>query len=197
MSQNSQLEDKKKKSKENMRILQMRRNREISCLLHGFHYLENRLTAGDHYDTISAFIKSMRGSDPDAAVYYLGRMLYAGESVTFIARRIMICAAEDVGNADPNALAPIPFSLSYTARIRSVLISSRDNGFNSNTIERDINAPFTSKYGFSVVDAGQGHRQYDECGIYADQCDGGGEKGHGSRGGAGKVPQGTAAPPHR
>ena len=58
-----------------------------------------------HYDTISAFIKSMRGSDPDAAVYYLARMLYAGESVTFIARRIMICAAEDVGNADPMALA--------------------------------------------------------------------------------------------
>ena len=57
-----------------------------------------------HYDTISAFIKSMRGSDPDAAVYYLARMLYAGESVTFIARRIMICAAEDVGNADPMAL---------------------------------------------------------------------------------------------
>ncbi|MCM1216069.1 MAG: replication-associated recombination protein A [Lachnospiraceae bacterium] len=61
--------------------------------------------SGDnHYDTVSAFIKSMRGSDPDAAVYYLARMLYAGESVTFIARRIMICAAEDVGNADPNAL---------------------------------------------------------------------------------------------
>ena len=59
----------------------------------------------NHYDTISAFIKSMRGSDPDAAVYYLARMLYAGESVTFIARRIMICAAEDVGNADPQALA--------------------------------------------------------------------------------------------
>ena len=58
----------------------------------------------NHYDTISAFIKSMRGSDPDAAVYYLARMLYAGESVTFIARRIMICASEDVGNADPNAL---------------------------------------------------------------------------------------------
>ncbi|MCH5271510.1 MAG: replication-associated recombination protein A [Lachnospiraceae bacterium] len=57
-----------------------------------------------HYDTISAFIKSMRGSDADAAVYYLARMLYAGESVTFIARRIMICAAEDVGNADPQAL---------------------------------------------------------------------------------------------
>lgn len=61
--------------------------------------------SGDsHYDTISAFIKSMRGSDPDAAVYYLARMLKAGESVTFIARRIMICAAEDVGIADANAL---------------------------------------------------------------------------------------------
>lgn len=61
--------------------------------------------SGDsHYDTISAFIKSMRGSDPDAAVYYLSRMLYAGESVAFIARRIMICASEDVGNADPMAL---------------------------------------------------------------------------------------------
>lgn len=61
--------------------------------------------SGDnHYDTISAFIKSMRGSDPDAAVYYLARMLYAGESVTFIARRIMICASEDVSNADPNAI---------------------------------------------------------------------------------------------
>ena len=58
----------------------------------------------NHYDTISAFIKSMRGSDPDAAVYYLARMIYAGENVTFIARRMMICAAEDVGNADPNAL---------------------------------------------------------------------------------------------
>jgi putative ATPase len=58
----------------------------------------------NHYDTISAFIKSMRGSDPDAAVYYLSRMLYAGENVAFIARRIMICAAEDVGNADPMAL---------------------------------------------------------------------------------------------
>ena len=61
--------------------------------------------AGDnHYDTISAFIKSMRGSDPDAAVYYLAKMLYAGEDVKFIARRIMICASEDVGNADPMAL---------------------------------------------------------------------------------------------
>ncbi|MFA6952742.1 MAG: replication-associated recombination protein A [Candidatus Methanomethylophilaceae archaeon] len=57
-----------------------------------------------HYDTISAFIKSMRGSDPDAAIYYLARMLYAGEDVKFIARRIMICAAEDVSNADPEAL---------------------------------------------------------------------------------------------
>lgn len=58
----------------------------------------------NHYDTISAFIKSMRGSDPDAAVYYLARMLYAGEDIKFIARRIMICASEDVGNADPQAL---------------------------------------------------------------------------------------------
>ena len=60
--------------------------------------------ADNHYDTISAFIKSMRGSDPDAAVYYLARMLYAGEDIKFIARRIVICAAEDVGNADPSAL---------------------------------------------------------------------------------------------
>lgn len=61
--------------------------------------------SGDnHYDTVSAFIKSMRGSDPDAAVYYLARMLYAGEDIRFIARRIMICASEDVGNADPQAL---------------------------------------------------------------------------------------------
>lgn len=58
----------------------------------------------NHYDTISAFIKSMRGSDPDAAVYYLARMLHAGEDIKFIARRIMICASEDVGNADPQAL---------------------------------------------------------------------------------------------
>lgn len=57
-----------------------------------------------HYDTISAFIKSMRGTDPDAAVFYLAKMLYAGEDIKFIARRIMICASEDVGNADPQAL---------------------------------------------------------------------------------------------
>lgn len=61
-------------------------------------------TGDNHYDTISAFIKSMRGSDPDAAVYYLAKMLYAGESIEFIARRIMICASEDVGMADPQAL---------------------------------------------------------------------------------------------
>lgn len=61
-------------------------------------------TGDNHYDTVSAFIKSMRGSDPDAAVYYLARMLYAGEDVKFIARRMMICASEDVGNADPQAL---------------------------------------------------------------------------------------------
>ena len=58
----------------------------------------------NHYDIISAFIKSMRGSDPDAAVFYLAKMLYAGEDIKFIARRIMICASEDVGNADPMAL---------------------------------------------------------------------------------------------
>jgi len=61
-------------------------------------------TGDNHYDTISAFIKSMRGSDADAAVYYLAKMLYAGEDIKFIARRIMICASEDVGNADPMAL---------------------------------------------------------------------------------------------
>ena len=61
-------------------------------------------TGDNHYDTVSAFIKSMRWSDPDAAVYYLARMLYAGEDVKFIARRMMICASEDVGNADPQAL---------------------------------------------------------------------------------------------
>ena len=81
-------------------------------------------TGDNHYDTVSAFIKSMRGSDPDAAVYYLARMLYAGESVTFIARRIMICAAEDVGLADPNALTvavsaarPLPM---WQARLRAM-----------------------------------------------------------------------------
>lgn len=58
----------------------------------------------NHYDIISAFIKSMRGSDPDAAVYYLAKMLYAGEDIKFIARRIMILASEDIGNADPQAL---------------------------------------------------------------------------------------------
>ncbi len=61
-------------------------------------------TGDNHYDTISAFIKSMRGSDPNAAVYYLARMLYAGEDVKFIARRIMVFASEDVGNADPMAM---------------------------------------------------------------------------------------------
>ena len=61
-------------------------------------------TGDNHYDTISAFIKSIRGSDPDAAVYYLAKMLYAGEDIKFIARRLMISASEDVGNADPYAL---------------------------------------------------------------------------------------------
>ena len=57
-----------------------------------------------HYDTTSAFIKSMRGSDPHAALYWLAKMLYAGEDPRFIARRVVICAAEDIGNADPQAL---------------------------------------------------------------------------------------------
>ena len=61
-------------------------------------------TGDNHYDNISAFIKSMRGSDPDAVIYYLARMLTAGEDIKFIARRIMICASEDVGMADPQAL---------------------------------------------------------------------------------------------
>ena len=61
-------------------------------------------TGDNHYDTIAAFIKSMRGSDPDAAIYYLARMLYAGEDIKFIARRMMVHAAEDVGLADPMAL---------------------------------------------------------------------------------------------
>ena len=74
--------------------------------------------SGDnHYDTISAFIKSMRGSDPDAAVYYLARMLYAGEDIKFIARRIMICAAEDVGMADPNALTVAAAAATAVERI--------------------------------------------------------------------------------
>lgn len=62
-------------------------------------------TGDNHYDIVSAFIKSMRGSDPDAVVHYLARMIYAGEDPMFIARRIIICASEDVGNADPNALS--------------------------------------------------------------------------------------------
>lgn len=68
------------------------------------HVLRYDKDGDNHYDTISAFIKSMRGSDPDAAIYYLARMLYAGEDIKFIARRIVICAAEDVSNADPMAL---------------------------------------------------------------------------------------------
>lgn len=74
-------------------------------------------TGDNHYDTISAFIKSMRGSDPDAATYYLARMLYAGEDIKFIARRIMICASEDVGNADPMALVVAVSAASAVERI--------------------------------------------------------------------------------
>lgn len=67
-------------------------------------YIRYDKDGDNHYDVISAFIKSMRGSDPDAAVFYLSKMLYGGEDIKFIARRIMICACEDVGNADPNAI---------------------------------------------------------------------------------------------
>lgn len=71
----------------------------------------------NHYDTISAFIKSMRGSDPDATVYYLAKMLYAGEDIRFIVRRIIICAAEDVSNADPNALVVATSSAAAVERL--------------------------------------------------------------------------------
>lgn len=74
-------------------------------------------TGDNHYDTISAFIKSMRGSDPDAAIYYLARMLYAGEDIKFIARRIVICAAEDVSNADPMALVVATSAFEAVERI--------------------------------------------------------------------------------
>ena len=74
--------------------------------------------SGDnHYDTISAFIKSIRGSDPDAAIYYLARMLYAGEDIKFIARRIVICAAEEVSNADPMALVVATSAFEAVERI--------------------------------------------------------------------------------
>lgn len=83
-------------------------NREITAdaieAIAGSRLIAYDKQGDNHYNVISAFIKSMRGSDPDAALHYLGRMLAAGEDVKFIARRIVICAAEDVGNADPNAL---------------------------------------------------------------------------------------------
>jgi putative ATPase len=72
--------------------------------------------ADEHYETISAFIKSMRGSDPDAALYWLARMVYGGEEPSFIARRILICAAEDVGNADPQALV-VASAAAYAAEL--------------------------------------------------------------------------------
>ncbi|MGE5894346.1 MAG: replication-associated recombination protein A [bacterium] len=71
----------------------------------------------DHYDTISAFIKSMRGSDPDAAVYWLSKMIEAGEDPMFLARRIVICASEDVGNADPHALTLAVSAMSAVEKI--------------------------------------------------------------------------------
>ncbi len=71
----------------------------------------------NHYDVISAFIKSMRGADPQAAVYYLARMIYAGEDISFIARRIMICASEDVGMADPNAIVVAQAAAAVAERV--------------------------------------------------------------------------------
>ena len=82
-------------------------NRYIITLNHVKEVLQNKTIyydEDDHYNTISAFIKSIRGSDPDATVYWLAKMLESGEDPLFIARRIVICASEDVGNADPTAL---------------------------------------------------------------------------------------------
>lgn len=79
-------------------------NKEMVCEFMQTKPLRFDRTGDDHYDNISAFIKSMRGSDPDAAIYYLARALYAGEDIEFLARRIIICAAEDVGMANPQAL---------------------------------------------------------------------------------------------
>lgn len=79
-------------------------NKEILKEIVGEKLQSYDKSGDNHYDTVSAFIKSMRGSDPDAALHYLARMLVAGENLNFIARRVVICAAEDVGNADPQAL---------------------------------------------------------------------------------------------
>src|SRR5438128_9609009 len=76
--------------------------------------LDYDATGDAHYDVASAFIKSMRGSDPDAAIYWLARMLEAGEDRRFIARRVVICASEDVGNADPQALVVAAAALQAT-----------------------------------------------------------------------------------
>src|SRR6202030_2577862 len=76
--------------------------------------LDYDATGDAHYDVASAFIKSMRGSDPNAAIYWLARMLEAGEDPRFIARRVVICASEDVGNADPQALVVAAAALQAT-----------------------------------------------------------------------------------
>ena len=108
-------------------------------------------TGDNHYDTISAFIKSMRGSDPDAAVYYLAKMLYAGEDIKFIARRIMICAAEDVGLADPQALTVatsaalaverigMPESQIILAEAVNYVASAPKSNASNNSIEKALN----------------------------------------------------------
>ncbi len=84
--------------RDNKRILTVKTIEEI-C-----QQRNTRYSRQEHYDCASGFQKSLRGSDPDAAIYYLGKMIVAGEDPRFIARRLIVCAAEDVGNADPNAL---------------------------------------------------------------------------------------------
>ena len=92
----------------------------------------------EHYNTISAFIKSLRGSDPDAAIYYLARMLEAGEDPKFIARRMIILASEDVGNADPKALAQATTYLASTPKSNSSYIALKQAG---QDVKRTLNEP--------------------------------------------------------
>ena len=110
----------------------------------------------NHYDIISAFIKSMRGSDPDAAVYYLAKMLYAGEDIKFIARRIMICASEDVGNADPMALTVAVSAAQAAERIgmpESAIILSQ-------AVTYVASAPKSNSVVNAITAAQQAVRQY-------------------------------------
>ena len=120
--------------------------------------------SGDnHYDTASAFIKSMRGSDPDAAIFYLAKMLEGGEDIKFIARRILICASEDVGNADPQALilansaaqainfVGMPEARIILAQAAIYVASAPKSNSSYMAIEKALNDVRISKNGFSVV----------------------------------------------